>query len=111
VARTGTGLKAVASIVHRWLAALAVVLMLALAVQISAEESMNPDGVLFRESTPVNDEELAKVHGTGLIDLNPPPPSDVAVILWDEQPKIKRTPTTPTDGSGSQTVQTSIRVR
>lgn len=74
---------------------------------------MNPaDGVFFNESTPVNDEDLAEVRGTGLITPNPPPPSDVAVILWDEQPRVKPGPATPTGaGNGSHSARASIIVR
>jgi hypothetical protein len=80
------------------------------ATEVKAEESVNPDGVLLNESVPVKDETLAEVHGTGLATSSPLPPSDVAVILWDEQPKTKPAPTT-TVGDGSGPPTASIRVR
>ncbi len=73
---------------------------------------MNPDGVFFNESTPVNDETLAEVHGTGPITPSPCPPSDLAVILWDEQPKVKPGPATPTGGGNrSHSVRAPIIIR
>ena len=72
---------------------------------------MNSDGVAFGEAIPVSDDGLAKVHGTGIAPTNPLPRSDVAVILWDEQPKAKPTQTPTEGGDGSQVQHTSIRVR
>jgi len=73
---------------------------------------VNPDGVFFNESTPVNDETLAEVHGTGSITPTPASPGNLAVILWDEQPKIKPGPAAPADdGNRSHSVRVSIIVR
>ena len=72
---------------------------------------MSADGVVFRESTPVSDEDLARVHGTGPMDSGPRMHIDVAVILWDEQPKAKPAPAPPTDGTGSRSEHTSTSVR
>jgi len=73
---------------------------------------VNPDGVFFNESAPVNDEGLAEVRGTGPVTPIPLPPGDAAVILWDEQPKTKLALTTTSGGgNGPQAASTSIRVR
>jgi hypothetical protein len=71
---------------------------------------VNPDGVFLNESTPVSDEGLAEVHGTGT--PTPPLPRDVAIILWDEQPKVKPGPATPTGGGNPpHSVRASVIVR
>ena len=56
---------------------------------------MNSHGVAFghRQAIPVSDDGLAKVRGTGIAPTNPLARGDVAVILWDEQPKIRPTKT------------------
>jgi len=96
----------------RWrLTTLAAVLIAGGAAQAVAEEAVSSDGVVFRESTPVRDEDLARVHGTGKIDSSTRLHIDVAVILWDEQPKAKPAPPPPTDSAGSQTARTSTSVR
>ena len=88
------------------------ILMMGAAAQVNAEESVNPDGVFLSESTPVKDESLAEVHGTGLTTPDPLPRSDVAVILWDEQPKAKPAPNGTTGSNDrSQNARTSILVR
>ena len=94
-----------------WLTTLAAVLITGGAAQAVAEEAVKTDGVVFRESTPVRDEDLARVHGTGRIGSSTRLRIDVAVILWDEQPKAKPPPPPPTDGAGSQTAHTSTSVR
>jgi len=95
-----------------WLTTLAAVLIAGGAAQAVAEEAVRTNGVVFRDSTPVRDEDLARVHGTGRIDSGARLHIDVAVILWDEQPKAKpAAPPPPTDGAGSQTAHTSTSIR
>ena len=94
-----------------WLTTLAMVLIVGGASQCVAEEALSADGVVFRDSAPVGDEELAQVHGTGRIDSGARLRIDVAVILWDEQPKAKPAPTPPTDSAASRTEHTSTSVR
>ena len=94
-----------------WLTTLAAVLIAGGAAQAVAEEAVKTNGVVFRESTPVRDEDLARVHGAGRIDSSTRSRIDVAVILWDEQPKAKPPPPPLTDGAGSQTAHTSTSVR
>ena len=79
---------------------------------VNAEQLVNPDATPFGETTPVvTDQGLAEVRGTGLTTPSPPP-DDVAVILWDEQPKAKPAPTTTIEGgSGSAATNASTRVR
>lgn len=102
----------VVRIAHFSLAALATILLVLTAPHVHAERLVNPEGASFNESTPVDDQGLAEIHGTGLITPSVPPRSDVAVILWDEQPKSKPAPVAPNDtGSASQAVNTSIRGR
>ena len=73
---------------------------------------MNPAPVLFDQSVPVADRSLAQVRGAGLTAASPFPRSDVAVILWDEQPKTKPAVNTSTGASdGSRTVRAAIVVR
>jgi len=103
VLKTGSG--------RWWLAMLSAVLITGGALQAGAEEAVSADGVVFRDSAPVGDEELAQVHGTGRIDSGARLHIDVAVILWDEQPKAKPAPTPPTDGAASRTEHTSTSVR
>ena len=94
-----------------WLATLSAALITTGALQAGAEEAVSADGVVFRESTPVRDEDLARVRGAGGIGSSARLPVDVAVILWDEQPKAKPAPPPSTDGAGSQTAHTSTSVR
>ena len=94
-----------------WLTTLAAVLIMRGSPQAAAEEAVRADGVVFRESTPVRNEDLAQVHGAGRIDSSARLHIDVAVILWDEQPKARPAPPPPTDGTASQTAQTSTSVR
>jgi hypothetical protein len=101
----------IARITQRCLLALATILLVVTVALVNAEEAVNPDGVAFGESTPVSDEGLARVHGTGVTPKSPLPRNDVAVILWDEQPKVKPAPTPTEGGNGSQIEHTSIRVR
>ena len=75
---------------------------------VNAEEAVNPDGVAFGEATPVSNGGLADVRGTGVAPTSPLPRSDVAVVLWDEQPKVKPVQTPIEGGNGSR--HTSIRV-
>ena len=98
-------------ITRRCLPALVTFLLMVAAAHVNAEEGVNPDGVAFGESTPVSDEGLAEVHGTGIAPTSPLPRNDVAVILWDEQPKVKPAQTPTEGGNGSQIQHTSIRVR
>jgi hypothetical protein len=101
----------IARIRQRCSPALTAVLLVVTAGLVNAEEAVNSDRVAFGESTPVSDEGLAEVRGTGITLASPLPRNDVAVILWDEQPKVKP-PHIPTEGgSGSQIEHTSIRVR
>ena len=99
----------IARITQRCLPALATILLVVSAGLVNAEEAVNPDCVAFGEATPVSNEGLADVHGTGVTPTSPLPRNDVAVILWDEQPKIKPPPTE--GGNGSRIEHTSIRVR
>jgi hypothetical protein len=94
------------------LSALTAVLIVTASTVVKAEESVNSDRDSFSESTPVDDEALAEVHGTGLVTPSLVPRSDVAVILWDEQPKTKPAPAANTTiADTSQTARASVRVR
>jgi len=94
------------------LSALATILLVLAAPRVYAEELVNPEGALFNESAPLDDQGLAEVHGTGgAVTPSQHPRNDVAVILWDEQPKNKPVPVAPNDTSASQAVNTSIRSR
>jgi hypothetical protein len=88
-----------------------ILLVVAVAGPVNAEEGVNRDDVAFGAATPVSDEGLAEVHGTGVPPTNPLLRNDVAVILWDEQPKVKPTQTSTEGANSSQTQHTSIRVR
>lgn len=99
----------IARIARRYVLALAPILIVIAAGLVNAEEAVNPDGVAFGGATPVSDEGLAEVHGTGVTPTSPLLRNDVAVILWDEQPKVKPVQTPTEGGNGSR--HTSIRVR
>jgi hypothetical protein len=113
----GTAGKAtvgIARIVRRCFPVLLVTVLAAVAAgQANPEESVNPEGVLvFSESTPVKEEGLAEVHSTGVVVFPLLPRSDVAVILWDEQPKTKPAPSIVNEsGAGSHAARAAMRVR
>ena len=97
---------------RRCLAALAAILTAAAVAQVHGEECVNPTPSFFGELKPVSDEGLAEVSGTGVIVHQAVPRSELAVILWDEQPKIKPiAPTTIGNGNGFRTALAKIRVR
>lgn len=101
----------IARVAPRCLPTLGIIFLVVTAGLVGAEEAVNPDGVAFGEAKPVSDESLAEVHGTGIAATNPLPREDIAVILWDEQPKVKPVEA-PTEGRNSSPIQrTSIRVR
>jgi hypothetical protein len=97
---------------RRCLAALAAILIAAAAAQVHGEECVNPTPSFFGELKPVSDEGLAEVSGTGVIVHQAVPRNELAVILWDEQPKIKPVPhTSAGESNGSQTIRATIRVQ
>jgi hypothetical protein len=96
----------------RCLLAVAVGCLLGATTQVYAEEVVDPASTLFDESAPVADQTLAEARGAGLIAVHPPSRGDVAVILWDEQPKVKPAASTATGtGNGSPTARATVVVR
>ena len=94
-----------------WWLALAAALIMCVSWQAAAEEAVDADDSVFSGSTPVNQEDLAKVHGTGPINSSTHLHLHVTVILWDELPKAKPAPSTPSEGNGPHTAQTSTSLR
>lgn len=102
----------VARIAQRCVPAVATMFLLGSAAPVTAEEAVNTEGVPFPESAPVSEESLAAVRGAGTaFSTHPLPRGDVAVILWDEQPKARPAQTQTDSHAGSQTQQTTVRVR
>ena len=102
----------IARLARRCLPALAAILMAAAVAQVHGEEFVNPTPSPFGELKPVTDEGLAKASATGVIAQHPVPRLEVAVILWDEQPKLKPVPhTNAGESNGSQTMRATVRVR